>query len=245
MPLARNARTPLRLFLVVLAAALVSALAGCDAKSPAPGSAPRQVTVVGHGKVDGTPDTLTVSAAITFTAPDVTSAMNQTNQRQQAVIDALVNAGVDSKDISTSNVSLQSQYGSDGSTVTGYQSTNGINVKIRDISVASRILALIVSTGGDATRINSVDFSINDDSQLVRDAREHAFNDARDRAEQFAGLSGLKLGHVLSISEAPGATGPMPVPMPRGPMAEMAAAPPLQPGQQAVTFDVTVVWELG
>lgn len=245
MPFAHNFRTLLRLCLVVLSAALVAALSGCDAKSPAPGSAPRQVTVVGHGKVDGTPDTLTVSAAITFTAPDVTSAMNQTNQRQQAVIDALVNAGVDSKDISTSNVSLQSQYSSDGNTVTGYQSTNGINVKIRDIGSASRVLALIVSTGGDATRINSVDFSITDDSKLVKDAREHAFNDARDRAQQFADLSGLKLGDVLSISEAPGTTPPMPAPMPRGgSMAEMAAVP-LQPGQQTVTFDVTVVWELG
>jgi uncharacterized protein YggE len=127
--------------------------------------------------------------------------MNQTNDRQQAVVEALVTAGVDRKDIATSNVTLQSQYGSDGTAVTGYQASNGFTVTVRDLSTASRVLAVITSTGGNATRLNSVNLSINDDSQLLRDARP-AFNDAKDRAQQFADLSGLKLGNVLSISEA-------------------------------------------
>ena len=66
------------------------------------------------------------------------------------------------------------------------------------------MLALIVSTGGDATRISSVSYSIADDSQLVKDARARAFNDAKNRADQYAQLSGLQLGKVLSISEASG-----------------------------------------
>ena len=105
--------------------------------------------------------------------------------------------------------------------------------------------AVITSTGGNATRLNSVNLSINDDSQLLRDARARAFNDAKDRAQQFADLSGLKLGNVLSISEVPGAVPPMPVPMPRGPMADAAvSAVPIEPGQQTVSFQVTAVWEL-
>jgi uncharacterized protein YggE len=108
------------------------------------------------------------------------------------------------------------------------------------VSTASRVLALIVSTGGDATRIGSVKFSIEDDSQLVRDARTRAFDDAKARAQQYAQLSGLKLGSVISISEA-GASTPPPTPMPRPAMAE---AVPVEPGQQTVGFSVTVVWEL-
>jgi uncharacterized protein len=99
------------------------------------------------------------------------------------------------------------------------------------------LLALIVSTGGDATRIRSVSYSIADDSQLVKDARARAFQDAKNRADQYAQLSGLQLGKVLSISEASGSGAP---PAPRG----MAAAVPLEPGQQTVSFSVTVVWEL-
>jgi uncharacterized protein YggE len=101
------------------------------------------------------------------------------------------------------------------------------------------VLAVIVNTGGDATRINSVRYSIQDDSKLVKDARARAFQDAKDRAEQYAQLSGLKLGKVISISET--VPPPTPTPMPRGPMATNI---PLEPGQQTVSFSVTVVWEL-
>jgi uncharacterized protein len=244
MQIAGNARLLIRLSMVLVTGLAVAALTGCDSSSPPPpGENPRQVTVVGSGEVQGTLDTLTANVGVTFVAPDVTTAMNQTNERQQAVIGALVGAGIDNKDISTTGVSLQPQYGGDGTaTIVGYQASNTIDVKIRDAASASRILALIVSTGGDATRINSVNYSINDDSQLVKDARTRAFNDAKDRAQQYADLSGLKLGKVISISEvAGGSVPPTPTPMPRA----MAADVPLSPGQQTVSFSVTVIWELG
>src|ERR1700742_4512416 len=90
---------------------IVVALSACNKhNAPAPGANPRQVTVVGTGQVQGVPDTLTANVGIEFTAPDVTTAMNQTNDRQQAVINAVTGAGVDRKDISTPADSLQPQY---------------------------------------------------------------------------------------------------------------------------------------
>ena len=168
------------------------------------GDNPRQVTVVGSGHVQGVPDTLTAEVGIEFIAPDVTAAMNQTNARQQAVIDALAGAGVDRKDINTTDVTLQPQFDNAANTITGYRADNSIRVKIHPADSASRVLALIVGTGGAATRINSVSYSIADDSQLVKDARARAFQDAKDRAEQYAGLSGLGLGKIISISETSG-----------------------------------------
>lgn len=218
-------------------------LSACDAKSglsPDSGSGGRQVTVVGAGKVQGAPDTLTADVSMEASAPDVTGAMNQSNERQQAVINALVGAGIDRKDISTTQVSLQPQYGPDNSVITGYRASNSIEVKIRQLDNASQALALIVSTGGDSTRINSVNYSIEDDSKLVKDARSRAFDDAKNRAEQYAQLSGLDLGRVVSISEETGGKSPSPTPMPRAAM----QAVPLEPGQQSVSFNVTVVWEL-
>lgn len=164
--------------------------------------------MLGTGQVQGVPDTLTADVGIEFTAPDVTTAMNQTNDRQQAVINALLGAGVDHKDISTTEVTLAPQYNNPGPSgtadITGYRATNAVAVKIHPPDAASRLLALVVGTGGDATRIRSVRYSIADDSQLVKDARARAFNDAKGRAEQYAQLSGLRLGRVLSISEATG-----------------------------------------
>jgi uncharacterized protein len=250
MSIAASAKLPIRL-LVVAAVGLGAALTGCDASSgPTPAAAPtadqeiRQVTVVGSGEVKGTPDTLNVNASIEFTAPDVTGAMNQVSDRQLGVINALVDAGVDRDDISTTQVSLQPQFSptTDSTTIVGYRASNSIDVKIRQLDAASQALALIISTGGNATRINNVSYSIDDDSQLVRDARARAFNDAKERAEQYSQLSGLALGKVISISEVAGS--PPPAPMPRGAEMAMAAPVPVEPGQQTVGFSVTVVWEL-
>ena len=236
-----------RVLLVGVACVAAIGLSACDSSKTAPPQQPskdsRQVTVVGAGQVRGTPDTLTANVSIEFTAPDVTTAMNQTGERQQAVINALVNAGVDRKDISTAQVTLQPQFGGPDnmSQITGYRAGNSIDVKIRNLASASNTLALIVSTGGDATRINSVKYSIDDDSRLVKDARARAFQDAKDRAQQYAQLSGLTLGKVISISESAGP--PMPPTPTQAPRA-MAEPVPLEPGQQTVGFSVTVVWEL-
>jgi uncharacterized protein YggE len=237
----------MRWIAVAAIAVALAALAGCDSPTPepAPGANPRQVTVLGSGQVQGVPDTLTAGVGIEFTAPDVTAAMNQTNDRQQAVIDALVSAGLDRKNISTTEVTLQPQYGgpepNGAAKITGYRATNAIEIKIHPTDTASRMLALIVGTGGDATRISSVSYSIADDSQLVKDARARAFNDAKNRADQYAQLSGLTLGKVLSISE----TGSTPAAgVPAAPQKAMPTAVPLEPGQQTVSFSVTAVWEL-
>jgi uncharacterized protein YggE len=237
----------MRWIAVAATAVALAALTGCDSPTPepTPGANPRQVTVLGSGQVQGVPDTLTAGVGIEFTAPDVTAAMNQTNDRQQAVINALVSAGLDRKNISTTEVTLQPQYGSPepngAAKITGYRATNAIEIKIHPTDTASRMLALIVGTGGDATRISSVSYSIADDSQLVKDARARAFNDAKNRADQYAQLSGLTLGKVLSISE----TGSTPAAgVPAAPQRAMPAAVPLEPGQQTVSFSVTAVWEL-
>ncbi|UXA13056.1 SIMPL domain-containing protein [Mycobacterium sp. SMC-8] len=234
-----------RNMLVTVAATGLAAagLTACDAQSSTslePGADSRQVTVVGSGEVQGTPDTLTVNASMETLGPDATSAMSQTNDLQQTVIDALTSLGIERGDIATTAADLQPQYGNDNTSISTYRATNSINLTIRDLNLASEAIGLIVDTGGNATRINSISYSIEDDSQLVRDARARAFEDAKDRAGQYAQLSGLNLGKVISISESTAPAPPIPMQAPRA----MEAAVPLEPGQQTVGFSVTVIWEL-
>lgn len=235
---------PKRMLVLAAAALVIAGVAACEAKpaaTPLPGEDNvRKVTVVGSGEVQGTPDTGTINASIVFQSPDAVAATNQTNERMAQVIAAVKGQGIADADISTVQVEVSPQYG-DNSTITGYQATNAISVKVRDVNAAGPTVAAIQTTGGNAARINSVNFSIEDDSQFVKDARARAFEDAKARAQQYAELSGLTLGQVISISET-GADTP-PTPMPRYGAME-ASAPPLQPGQQTVGFSVTVVWEL-
>lgn len=245
MPKRVWAKTPTRLLVLAVAGLAVAAVAACDAQPAAQGgggAAPRQVTVVGEGKVEGTPDVATVNASIVSTAADGATASEQTNTRMTQVIDTLKTQGIDAKDITTSDLSVQPQYG-DNSTITGYTATNTITVRFRKIDALGPSTATIQVIGGNATRIDSPSFSFSDDSQMIRDARARAFNDAKDRASQYAELAGLGLGQVISITEA-GAAVPPPTPMPRYGTMEAVAAPPVEPGQQTVGFSVTVVWEL-
>jgi uncharacterized protein len=136
MVIARSNPAFVRRSIASAAAALaVAATSSCDShpSPPPPGANPRQVTVVGSGQVQGVPDTLTAGVGIEAAAPDATTAMNQTNDRQQAVIDAVVGAGIDRKDVKTTDVTLQPQYSNPGpngtATITGYRATNAIEVK--------------------------------------------------------------------------------------------------------------------
>src|ERR1700761_6806147 len=146
MPVLRSARLPLS---IALAVGLAAAASACDHSPDRVGDNARQVTVVGSGHVQGVPDTLTADVGIEFTAADVTAAMNQTNGRQQAVINALAGAGGDRKDISTTEVGLQPVYEGSNSSITGYRADNSIRVKIHPADSASHVLAIIVGTGGD------------------------------------------------------------------------------------------------
>ena len=109
-------------------------------------------------------------------------------------------------------MTLQPQYGADNTTIVGYQSSNSIDVKVRKIddrtAGARRRSPPPAATPPGSTRST---YSIEDDSQLVKDARGRAFDDAKSRAEQYAELSGLDLGKVMSISETGGATPPPPI----------------------------------
>jgi uncharacterized protein YggE len=233
MPIPGNGALPKRWSIIVTTASLIVAMVSACDREPSPrGENRRQVTVVGTGRVEGVPDTLTADVGIEFIAPNVAAAMDQTNQRQRAVIEALVGAGVARTDIGTTDVSLQPEYG-----MAGYRADNSIQVTIRPPDAAPRVLAVVVNTGGDATRINSVGYSVADDARLVKDARARAFQDAENRAQQYAQLSGLTLGGIVSISEVLGATPP-------ATRTPMVTDVPLQPSPQTVNFSVTAVWEL-
>lgn len=229
------------LTMLAVATALAISLTGC-ASSDNP---TKDVTVVGTGEVRGAPDILSAGVGVEVVAPDVSGAVSQANEKARAMIDAMVAAGAAAEDIQTSDLSVQPQYDGSGgpyggATVTGYRATNSVRVVVRDLSTASAVLDAGIAAGGDAARLNTVAFDIDDDSALLADARARAFEDARNRAEQYADLSGTSLSNVITITEAPGSTdGPM-MRAPEASMGDMMIAP----GTQQVSFEVTVTWAL-
>lgn len=229
---------------VLLAAVAVTAACGTDSSSAPTSGTPAGINVNGVGEVQGTPDTLTARIGVETTADDVTTAIDQANTAVSAVTDAISAAGVDRADIQTQQVSIDPQY-SDGfsvstSTISGYRATNTLQVTVRDLSKASSVLGDATTAGGNATRVSGVSFRIDDDSDLIADARSRAFADARDRAEQYASLAGNDLGKVVSITE--NITGQESAPS--FDRSSASSAVPIEPGQQTVSVSVAVQWGL-
>lgn len=218
----------------------VGALAGC---SQSDGDAPRQITMSGVGEATGTPDLLTARLSLQGHGADVSTALNQASTAARKVTDTLTAAGLSRTDIATTGVRLNPRYGDDRRIV-DYTATESMTVRIKDLSKASQLLADAVNAGGDATRIDSVGFDIEDDAALKKVARDKAFSQARNHADQYAALSDGHLGAVLSVTESPtGDTGPAPRTF-AAPAPAMADAVPLEPGEQSVQVAVTVVWQL-
>lgn len=238
----------LRVTAVATAAVVAGALlAGCSS-TPSNVDSARSVTVVGTGKVTGVPDTLSATIGVEAEAPDVSAAINTASDKIAKITEAAVAAGVEKKDIQTQQVSIQPRYSSPGAaggttTISGYEASNTVSIKVRDLSKASKVLGDTVTAGGNNTRLSGVSFAIDDNSALLRNAREAAFADARARADQYARLSGDKLGKALVITETNTATD-TPTPSYRS-APDVAAAPiPVEPGQQTLSYSVTVKFAL-
>jgi uncharacterized protein YggE len=126
----------------------------------------------------------------------------------------------------------------------GYDVYETVAVTLRNLADANQTISDAATAGGDATRINGVSFSIDDRTNLLAQARDAAFADARAKAEQYAKLAGRSLGRVSVITEGPANDGGGVVyPMARDAMS--AGSPvPVSPGSQDVTLTTTVTWEL-
>jgi uncharacterized protein YggE len=158
------------------------------------------------------------------------------------VFAALEKMGVPQKNIQTMNFSVSPQYSNpqnnEGARLTGYQVTNQVRLRLNDVAGLGRALDALVTAG--ANHMNGIDFAIQDPAPLLAKARADAIADARLRAETYARAAGVTLGPVLSISE--GGEGPRPM---YRLMAAMAPAPvPVAAGEETISADVTVVWEI-
>ena len=164
------------------------------------------IWVNGTGEVQVEPDIFNLSLGIVSQEDRLEDAQTAAATAMEKVLGALKDNGIADKDIQTSrfNVRQVTQWNreKEENEVTGYEVTNMVNVKVRDIEKAGTVIDVVVAAGGDLTRINSMGFAIDDDSEYREQARELAAEDAKTRAEQLAKLSGIKLGQPTYVTES-------------------------------------------
>ena len=223
-----------------LGAVLARPPAAVAAQTPG-GGVVRQITVVGTGEVKAAPDQATVQIGVQTQGEAARDALTENNAKMAALIEQLKQLGVAEKDIQTSNFSISPTYNNDGRVVTGYQVNNMASVTIRDVAAAGGLLDKIVSAG--ANTVWGISFGIGDPKALQSAARDAAIADARTRAEAMATAAQGTVGQVLSISENIGQV-PQPILMRGGGEAAAADSVPVATGEQAVTAQVQITYEL-
>lgn len=234
--------------IVILIAGLAVVLAACGEGTEVIATGEGDsvgIAVSGEGRVAGTPDTLTLNIGINLERDSVSAATDDAAQLAAALLAALRAEGVEEADIQTANYSIYPvyDYRNDTRRLLGYRVANDVRVKIRELDRAGEIIDKAAAQGSDEVVVQGVSFSLEDNESLVVAARQAAWDDARSKAEQLAGLAGVTLGPPTAISESFSA----PVPIQRYAVEAAGAdgiATPIQPGELDVTITIQVTFGL-
>ncbi|MFD1747052.1 SIMPL domain-containing protein [Rhizobium helianthi] len=238
------------LCVLLLSTSLLSPAASyAQAPPPPPHAQLRSIDVSGEGIATVAPDMAVVSLSVTRVADTAAEALTQNNEAMRGVLDALKADGVAERDVQTGEFSIFPRYsdpqtsqkdGNPQPQIDGYQVTNSITVRVRDLTklggLIDKSVKLGVNQGGQIT------FTNHDPKAALQDARRKAVADAMEKAKTLAEAAGVALGPVLTIEE--NNLRPQPVPMMRMAMAKEADSVPLAGGENNYTVVVNMRFDI-
>ncbi len=215
------------------------------AQTPGTGTGERTIQVSGAGTAFVEPDMAVVVVGVRTEAEAASEALNQNNEQASELILTLQEEGVAQSDIQTQQISLFPRYSDqpnqgDQPEITGYIATNTVQVRVRNISQVGTILDAAVQNGSNL--IENIRFEVSDQAEALQQAREAAFTNAGEKAQQLADLAGVQIGQVVSIVETSSSTPPIPFDAGGRAVAEMAV--PVEPGSQSIQVFLQVTWEI-
>jgi len=249
---------------IVAMAALAVALLGAQIISSAPGplrapvadarppsgsilqapqsTAPATISVSGIGRASAAPDMARLTVGVESLQATASKAVGEVNTKQAAIIARLKALGVADKDIQTSNFSVsvdrgnQPRPGTEGPV--NYRASNTASVIVRKLDSLGAIIDAVTEAG--ANTIYGVSLGLTDNTAMAAEARHKAVADARAKAEALAKAAGVKLGRLVSISEA-GAASPAPV---FAAAEARTAGSAIEAGELTVSAQVSVVFAI-
>ena len=178
------------------------------------GSSQAGIWVTGQGTVTLEPDLALLSLGVEAQGETVSDALADSSKAMDGIIGALRNRGVEDRDVQTQHFNIRPQYEfpevlqagirTRTQVLVGYFVTNTVVAKIRDLDSVGAVIDEVATAGGDATRINNIRFTVEDDSPYAVQLREQAVNDALAKARHFADLTGVSVGRLVFITETGG-----------------------------------------
>lgn len=235
-------------------AALLMTSVPAAAQQPVLGAATetRTIQVSGMGEARAAPDIASMQFGVQTTGVTAREAGEANATAMDAVIRALLGAGVAEADIQTSGYSVYPEYAArprpgdeqGPPQITGYRASNQVSVRTRDLESVGRLIDVALNAG--ANQMHGISFQLEDAAAAEAMALQRAVERARRSAQTMADALGVQLGEVLVATTS---AVPMPPMAFRGradvAMAQMESAPtPVQPGEHTVTATAQLVFAI-
>jgi hypothetical protein len=203
------------------------------------------ITVAGEGRVSVMPDIAKIEVGTVIEKTTVSAAQQENTRIMNALNEKLAGFGVDKTDAQTANYSISPVYDwNDGrQTLRGYQVSQNLRLKIRDMDKVGDILGAAGELG--ANQVGGIEFTVDDPDVVKQQARVKALQNAKAKARSLADIMGVKLIRVISFGEN--------VYEPtynRAYYAEKSmgigggAAPDIQPGSAEFVINADIVYEI-
>lgn len=214
------------------------------------------LSVSDTGEVYAKPDLALTSFSVVTEAKTVAEAMSENTKKMNAVIDFAKKQGIESKDLKTTNFNIYPQYEwlrgescvipcpNGTRTLVGYEVRQSLQVKIRDMEKIGQIIEGV--TGAGANQVNDLQFTIDDENALKKQARDQAIDKAKDKAEDLANKLGVNLVRITNFTESSA------IPyyygfdkaMSETGMGGGESAPQIETGENKITVTVTITYEI-
>lgn len=212
------------------------------------------ISMTGSAEVKVKPDTFLLSYSIKNTDLDIRKASERTTNQSNEMLDKLKDLGIESKNIKTESMDTSEKYQSDEDKKLNkpkqYNADETTKVTIKENEqLLNKTIDLIKNSGHDSITLNSVDSTVTDNNSGLQELTDRAFQNAKNKAENFARVGDFKLNKVVGVTEKGADYSASPRVMKMAmPAAENDSATPetsYQIGEQEVSMSVTVTWEIG
>ena len=200
------------------------------------------ISVKGEGKIYTKPDIAIVNLSVVTEGRNIKEVQEENSEKMNDVIEFLKGFNVEEKDIKTINYRLYPRYNYENRKVPqiiGYEITQTLEVKIKNMEKIGEILERSVSAG--VNQVSSLKFGIDKDQELKEQARDIAIKDAKQKAKKLASQLGVKLVKLSGFDE--GTSFDYPIYRELG-MGGAAEAPQIEVGENEILVNVTLIYEI-
>ncbi len=218
------------------------------------------ISFEGKGEVSAKPDVAEINFTITDNQKEMKDAQTKVTEKETAVLAFLDKSGIAKKDIKTEGYNSYPKYdyvtpcyrgygmpcSQAEPKITGYEVSENITVKVRDLTKAGDVVKGIGAIG--VSNLSGPNFAVENEDALKAQARKIAIEEAKEKAKKLSKDLGVNLVRIVNFSE----NGNYPVPMyASGMMAkdtmavvESAPSPELPTGENKITSNVTITYEI-